>query len=850
MSGPKQQEVSLKIAGLFTDPNTFSEVPTGVTLATATNVVLDKDSILNSRRGFQQFHGDLGDGTLVKSFFDFKDKLIISKEDGYLLYEDDMGGWQYYSGFYFPPSGSGADRISSYQANKNLYFGTSNGVFKLSTITDTPRIAGVSAALGGNGVTTGSAGFMADNTNVAYRVIWGYRDLNENLILGAPSDRIIVSNSSGGDRDVELSFFIPAQIDETFFYQVYRSAGSATLNDQPDDELQLVYEDSPTTGEITAGSLTITDSTVDNLRGALIYTAPSLNTLGAANANYQPPFCTTLCVFNNHSFYGNTRSKHTLTSTLIATGSPDGIQVGDSITFSDGTNTFTIVGGAAEDAVNGIFLVETSLTPAENIDITARSIITVLNTYSFNELIDAYYTSGFDELPGRMLFQRMSLSEVPFTITTDRATCFRPVLPSSGSTYNNTSRNEVRPNRVYFSKLQEYEAVPLVNYFDIGSPEEPIRALVPLRDGVIVLKTDGIYRISGNDRASFAVNPIDTTVSILAQYSVAVLSNRVFFFSEQGVVAVSDNAAEIISRPIETQLLQLSSSVYPNFNEVTFAVSYESDRKYILGTVTTSADTYATQAFVFNTLTLDWTRWDKPMSSAIVKQLDDKLYIAGPRANETNFSAFQERKNYNLSDFADEQYTVVINTASGLTITVDDTSLYEVGYTIQQDASSARIAEIVNSTTLTMDSVQDWTTGQVCIIYRPIFQYFATNQFDGTSPGIMKHWADCSMIFKSTSFTTMELGFQADTTNDIRTVTLTPPPGAGGWGTFPWGSLPWGGSVSTKARLRTSVPKQAMRSNWLSVSGTLNEAFTDFSVAGIAFTYGNMSSRQKSASRP
>ena len=852
MSGPKGQAVALKLSGLFTQPNTFSEVPPGLTLARATNVVLDKDSILNSRRGFAQYGvPPPSPSTLLKAFIDFKDVILVSDENGVLSYDSAGDGsvWTPYSGIYIPPSGSAsADRITSYQANKNLFFATNNGVYKLEAPTTQPRLAGVSPGLGGTGVTTGAAGFMTTATNVAYRVVWGYRDLNENLVLGAPSDRIVVSNTSGADRDVNLTFFIPADITTSYFYQIYRSAGSATVNDQPDDELQLVYEDSPTAGEVLTGTVTITDSTPDNLRGSLIYTAPSLTTLGILNSNFRPPFCTTMCVFNNHGFFGNTRTKHTLPLTLIAAGSPDGVVVNDTITFSDGTVTFTITGKAAENGTLGEFKVETSLTPAENIDATARSIVNVVNTVAANTFLAAYYTSGFDELPGRMLFDRLDLSATAFTVVSNRDTAFRPVIPTSGSTYNNTSRNEVKPNRVYFSKIQEYEAVPVIQYFDIGSPEEPIRALVPLRDGIIVLKTDGVFRISGNDRASFQVNPIDTTVPILAQYSVAVLSNRVFYYSVQGIVAVSDNAAEIISRPIETELLTYSSSIYPNFNKVTFAVGYESDRKYILYTCTTSSDTYATQAYIFNTLTGQWTRWDKAASAAIRRSTDDKLYLAGPAWNTTDNYIFQERKSYNLSDFADEQYPLNVTSFSGLTLTVASTAYLEAGYTVQQVTGVARITEVVDGTTLKMETVQDWVLG-AATAYRPITQSFETNQFDAGMPGIMKHWADCSLIYRSTDFTTMQLGFTADTTGDPKIVTLNAPAGVGGWGTFPWGTLPWGVSSSSRARIRTSVPKQAMRSNWLSLQASITECFTDMSLAGVSLTFSQMSSRQKSGSR-
>jgi len=553
-------------------------------------------------------------------------------------------------------------------------------------------------------------------------------------------------------------------------------------------------------------------------------------------------------VYSNTAFYGNTRTKHSLFVTLIAVGAPDGIQVNDTLTISDGTNTVVLTGKAVENAAAGQFLVQTALTPAENIDATARSIVNVLNAYSGNTFIDAYYTSGFEDTPGAMYFTRTDLSETAFTVVSSRTTSWRPVLPSSGSNYNNTSRNEVKPNRVYFSKFQEPEAVPILQYFDIGSPEESVERLVPLRDGVIVLKTDGVFRIYGSDSSNFQVVPLDTTVRIIAPHSVAVLTNKVFFFSTQGVVAVSNTEAQIVSRPIERQLLELSSALYPNFPVETFAVGYESDRKYILWTISTTADTYATQAFVYNVLTGDWTRWTKPASCGIVKKDDDRLYIGGLAANSSTSYVFQERKNFTLSDQADEQYTVNITSAAGTTVNVSSTADLMAGYTLQQNIAQAIITEVVSSTQVTVDTVQDWTAG-TATAYRPIDVQMETNQFDAGLPGNMKHWADASLIFRATDFSTLGVGFFADTTAEPLSITMVPPRGTGGWGAFAWGTQPWGVSQSARARLRAAVPKQAMRSNWLSVSLSLSEAFSSLELAGISLTFSNMSSRQKPSSR-
>jgi hypothetical protein len=174
------------------------------------------------------------------------------------------------------------------EANRNLYFTTDEGVKKIDALGSAVVNAGGIKALDGSAALTGSSGFMATNTSVAYRVVWGIKDANENLILGAPSQRILVSNASGGSRDVDLSFTIPDGVTTAHFYQIYRSAQTSGSSVVANDELQLVIERNPTSAEITAKIVTVTDSTSDDLRGATLYTSSSQQGIAQSNEPASP----------------------------------------------------------------------------------------------------------------------------------------------------------------------------------------------------------------------------------------------------------------------------------------------------------------------------------------------------------------------------------------------------------------------------------------------------------------------------------------------------------------------------------------------------------------------------------
>ena len=242
--------LDLSFTGLYKLPNQFSRAPKGAVL-TADNVVVDKEGTLSCRRGFERY----STGTQPAKWLALTEykQTIVGQGDTNLYYDTGNGVFSLLANNIYRPSTDPGSRVRFAEENRNLYITTNTGVKKLADFTQGILESGAPKGLGGSGVTSGGSGWFTNNTNVAYRIVWGYRDLNNNLILGAPSDRIIVSNTSGGTRNVDLTFTIPNGIATNYFYQVYRSLESATLADPPNDNLQLCYEANPTSGQLTAG---------------------------------------------------------------------------------------------------------------------------------------------------------------------------------------------------------------------------------------------------------------------------------------------------------------------------------------------------------------------------------------------------------------------------------------------------------------------------------------------------------------------------------------------------------------------------------------------------------------------
>lgn len=821
----EQEVISIKPRGLYTYPNPLSEVPQGAMLESL-NVVLPRPSVIEQRRGINTFGTLLTNNTL--QLYNFQNRLIINTGTTLQYDSDGLGTWIPYAGSYTKPDS--ALVIRSFQANKNIYFLTNAGQKKLDSLTGAITFSGAPAGLDGSGTTTGS-GWFTNNTQVAYRILFGYTDANNNLILGAPSQRIVVSNNSGSATNVSLTFSLPAGMTTAWQYQIYRSPMSADLNTEPNDECALVYTGNPTSGQLTAAVSTVTDNISDALKGAFIYTASSQQ--GIAQANYQPPIATDVAYFKGFTFSANTISKQQTLLTLVSVGSP-GLQNGDTVTI--GGTVYT--GAASEIIASAQFQVFTGGTPSQNITNTANSLVRVINRYTSNTTVYAYYSSGYSDLPGRITLQERGIGGGTFNSACSRTTAF---VPDIGVT-TAVSNNQQSPNGISVSKYLQPEANPLGQALKAGSASKTILRIIALRDYILIFKQDGVFQITGSDIGSFSVQDVDSTTILRGIETAVSLNNKVYFFSNQTVVSLTYNEGAVLkSLPIKKDLLVLSSPLYPAFDTVSYGIAYESENTYILGTVTNTADTTCTQYFVYNYLTDAWSTWQFPftMGTGFVNPTDNKLYFGSSDAGSKYI--YQERKNYTDFDYADNSYPMTIVSASGLTVQVTDSSVAQVGWTLNQSDRIAVITSIPDSTHVIVEKLYAWTAG-AALVYRPIEIALEFVPEHCGNPGIVKHFKETHAIFSNANFTEFDLGFFTDFYEAISFSTLVPKSGLG-WGVAPWGNFPWGGGVPQAQVIRGLVPLNARRGHWLNITINYADAITNFSLDGFIVYYQQMSQK-------
>jgi len=194
--GNGQQILELDIKGLYTNNNRYSQCPPGA-LVTANNIVVDKISIAETRRGQRQYGTQLTIGTgTIDQLLMYRNSLLVNY-NGTLAYDsDDAGTWIDYDGEFTPPSVNGtATKMKNVTIQGNNYVTTNKGVFGQDSLTTNPTLAGLPPALSCSAGSTGTNGFCGTDTAYAYRICIGITDLNNNLKLGPPSNRGIFINA-------------------------------------------------------------------------------------------------------------------------------------------------------------------------------------------------------------------------------------------------------------------------------------------------------------------------------------------------------------------------------------------------------------------------------------------------------------------------------------------------------------------------------------------------------------------------------------------------------------------------------------------------------------------------------
>lgn len=635
--------------GVISGVNSQS-LPPGA-LKQAANLILRRPDLLEPRRSIGQLsetaYPPMTAGTSITSIFGHQrtGKLWALTSDG-KTYRRTAGSWgasiTTLSGF--DPTNLLSGYLRAAEMNGNLYF-ASPEVYRITGDTATPTRAGLERGPELILTASGSGALLTTGQSVAYRWTWGFKDANSNVVVGEPGGWSLFT-AAGTTNVIVKAYLGPSS--SGYFFQLWRTATFAS-GITPDDEMQLVFQGTPTSTDVANGYISFIDAQPDNLRGAALYTNSGQG--GATKANLRPPPCSDIAAFRGAMFYagfafgssfstvssyrgtfamlgiptvysltgagaqvqaatpGAGQATYTFTSTttydftgidntmkLAVQGCTNAGNNGNFAVVSvDSANRKIVVtnGGAvneaappaaaqavcaalgtsagggvtkfhaawAEDIANKLWAVTATGTVAQQIDATARSICRVTLG---NGATAVAYVSGPSDAPGLIEFRS---SDSRFTVqgygtpnagtaTAGPGTQFSTKwAPDISAAQTLTADGDL--SDLAWSKYQQPEHVPATNRLRIGTFGKVASRILPLRDSLLVFKSEGgLYRVTG-DGTTFIATPVDLTLQLLNSQLACLLHNEAYAVTNRGILKISDAGLVPISNGVSNLIQPL-----------------------------------------------------------------------------------------------------------------------------------------------------------------------------------------------------------------------------------------------------------------------------------------------------
>lgn len=511
------------------------------------------------------------------------------------------------------------------------------------------------------------------------------------------------------------------------------------------------------------------------------------------------------------------------------------------ITSASNTATDLDFAGVKNASNYYIFSVDTTSNASIQLRDTARGLVRAINKDP-SSLVYASYISLINDIPGKMRIRAKGFTG-QIQLASQNSTVGLGFSPTLTTTFtDNVSANDDNPHHFYMSKIQEFEAVPIVNFFPVGAKNKAIVRIKALRDSTIILKEDGVFRAIGDNVYSMVITPLDTTVWCIAEDSVRVINNQVVFLSNQGICLVTESAVQIISREIEDVIQPIlgKSTLAAN----THSVAYESERIYLLNTLKPTS-TSETVVYVYNILNQTWTNWDSTFVNGFVDNSDKLHLITGGN------KILRERKLQTRVDYCGQNYAITVNSVTGNNLSANIT--VSGGYTpiagdviVKNDVFSRVISVSVSGGTYNVGFLRrtNLIGGDTLNIYSKYDAVIKLAPFHAGEVGRSKQFSQLQIHCRNYAISALDISFSGYAFGGSQNVEWISSDTGDGWGNEPWGFFGWGQAeavnlaIYTKPApvIRVYVPIYQQRNTFLQPIIYHKQAGESLEIQAMAFT--------------
>lgn len=362
---------------------------------------------------------------------------------------------------------------------------------------------------------------------------------------------------------------------------------------------------------------------------------------------------------------------------------------------------------------NNEFTAFTNGTIGENVGRTARSLVECINVSTTPALanIYAYYTSAYNDFPGKIFLQVDNFTE---TITFDANSARLGASFSPNCETAISSKADIYTNGLYISKAEESHAVPVLNYKRIGSNDSETTLIAATKDYLYVFKSDGQMWYSSGDSPEEVFQNFkasESTLKIRLPELSRNFADAYYIFTNFGFQRVSSAGLNRISVQINDQF----ESYFQNLTEDTVSYSNESDKKYfsIFDLTSGPGDDYNpyNDPFVYSSESGEWTKQSHLdfgyfYVGGATNPSDERLYLVVYFAQSGAFEVWKQRKDFADTDFVDRTQAVTIVTGGTVSAIYTPPAAWQpkAGMFIRVGSVSKRITDVNQGTsTLTLE---------------------------------------------------------------------------------------------------------------------------------------------------
>ena len=451
----------------------------------------------------------------------------------------------------------------------------------------------------------------------------------------------------------------------------------------------------------------------------------------------------------------------------------------------------------------------------------------------------------FNGMKGNLVLESRALGASKWYIWGTHGEAYFPVLTGptgyagglfTGITTANGigSVSDDRANGLLWSKNNQPEHVPEINYAAVGSEKHDGLRVIATRDSMFIFKKDGIWRLTGAGAESgWRIDEFDLSTVLIRPDAAVEMNNTIYAWTNKGFVGITDAGITLISSTaIGTDLRQREYTVHASSSTFwrVYCAKNPKDNEVILST-----GWHAAKVHVFNTKTLAWYVWSwitDYTTKYVVYHESDKLlrvfeYGAGSRS-------YVERHASDLTDAADNEDAVTITGISGVEVTIAGGSDWNpaVGAGLIKTYNYT-VTKKVSSTKFELNTVSGLTTG-AATGYKPIQSTVEWVVKTGGNEGVLKHFSEGGIIFNIFSFITrIKYRFSASLSPVYTDYDEA----------FTTRHLYWEGFEKVPQTVRFIVPANHARAAHLFVKTIISSCFSRFEMSGLSILYKTMRCR-------